>query len=189
MAAPSLRDFVLIGVDVLSTAVASATGFITAQLGDVVKQTTRSDGAEWWQHVGFASRPRAPEAGKKAAQVVIFQRGDLDAVIASHDERAAAIVSALADGETAVFASVDGGAVIVFDKNGGATLTSGDVKLGDSSAAALAVGSALSDLIDALVTLAGTNCVNGSTLVGAPDFENTAAQIKTRCQTTKVKAT
>jgi hypothetical protein len=168
MAAHHLADIISIGLDVLKTSLSKATNLITAQLGDVVSSEALSDDASWWQHVGFASRPRKPTPGKSSAQVVVVTRSDHDAVIASRDARAAAIYGQLDDGETAVFASVDGGAIIVFDKNGGATLTSGDIKLGDSDAKAVADGAAFEALWNQMSACAATLDA-AATFAGSPN--------------------
>lgn len=157
MAVRNLSDIVGIGLDVLKTSLSTATNLIVAQLGNAVTQVATSDDAEWWQHVGFASRPRVPTPGQGAAQVVVITRSDHDAVIASKDDRAAGIYGQLADGETAVFASVVGGGLAVFKADGSIVVTAGDnqasvtikaggevdvfgttIKLGDSGAVPLA---------------------------------------------------
>lgn len=145
MTASRVDDLIAVGRDVLSTVLSSATNFILAQIGDVVTSKVSSDNAEWWQHVGFASRPRKPDAGSSAAQVVVVTKGDHDAVIASRDSRVASIYGQLDHGETAVFASI-GGAIAIFKKDGSIEITGGTVKIGDSSAEALAMGAALEAL-------------------------------------------
>jgi hypothetical protein len=111
MAATSLKGLVLAGFDILATTVSTATKKITAQLGSVVGETSDSDEADWWQHVGFASRPAKPEAGKSAAQAVIVRQGDRDAVIASQDLRGLELYGNLRDGETCIYApGADGAA-------------------------------------------------------------------------------
>ena len=149
MTASRVDDLIAVGRDVLSTVLSSATNFILAQIGDVVTSKVSSDNAEWWQHVGFASRPRKPDAGSSAAQVVVVTKGDHDAVIASRDSRVASIYGQLDHGETAVFASV-GGAIAIFKKDGTIEITGGTVKVGDSSAVFLAKASAISDLQTAI---------------------------------------
>jgi hypothetical protein len=153
-----LADVTKIGDDVLSTTQSSKTGLITAQLGDVVSETPSSDGAEWFFPPGIASRPRAPDAGKAAAQIVAVTRADHDAIVGCRDERVQAIVGTLNDGETAVFASADGGGVAIFHADGSISVTAGDgsasvtvqnggtVLVGDTNAVAIAKASAISDL-------------------------------------------
>ncbi len=145
MSPPKISSLFEIGRDVLSTAISAVTGFVTAQVGDVVTAQVTGDESEWWQHVGFVSRPRKPDAGSKAAQVIQIKRSDHDAIIASRDERTKAIYVALDDGETAVFASV-GDAVVFFRKDGSIDVTGSAVRIGDTSAVTLAKSQAITDL-------------------------------------------
>lgn len=110
MAASNLADAFQLGVDVLGTSVSEKTKKILAQTGSVVGQgQTDADNVEWWQHVGFASRPPKPEAGKQAAQTVVIRGGGTDAAIASQDLRSLALYGSLAPGETCLYAGgVDG---------------------------------------------------------------------------------
>lgn len=98
-----LSGLIQIGLDVLKSSVSAKTKRILVQLGDVVNQQNESDEAQWWQHVGFRSRPPKPEAGKRATQVVMVRRGDNDVVIASNDERGQDLED-LDDGDTMVYA-------------------------------------------------------------------------------------
>lgn len=98
-----------IGVDVVSTAIDSASNRIFAYLGDVKAKLGESDKATWMQHVGFASRPGKPIAGKSAAQCVRIRRSDGDVVLGSCDGRTLAMYGALDDGETCIFAGGPGG--------------------------------------------------------------------------------
>lgn len=99
-----IGDLIDIGVDVLSTAIDAASRRIFAYLGDVKAKDGESDKATWMQHVGFASRPGKPIAGKSAAQCVRIRRSDGDVVIGSCDARTLAMYGALDDGESACFA-------------------------------------------------------------------------------------
>jgi phage gp45-like len=146
---PGLGLLIDIGVDILKTSKTNAATFITAQIGNVLTSIATGDVSEWWQHVGFASRPRAPQPGAGAAQAVVIKRSDHDAVIASRDSRSAAVYHSLADGETAIFAS-EGDAIIILRANGTIEVTGGTVKIGDSAAAALAKAAAISDLQTAI---------------------------------------
>ena len=130
MAAPKLADIVNIGLDILKSVKSAATGLITAQTGDVVSSQVVSDNAEWWQHVGFCSRPAVPTAGSKAAQCVSVRRSDNDAIIASRDARGTSIYGNLADGETCVYAC-SSAARVLLKADGSAnvyTLTGGRVR-------------------------------------------------------------
>jgi hypothetical protein len=51
-------DVFIMGRDVMTSAIAK-TGAIVVQLGDVASSLVDRGHAEWWQHTGFASRPRA----------------------------------------------------------------------------------------------------------------------------------
>lgn len=104
MAAPDLRGAIQVGYDILTTTVNKVTKKILVQLGDVHKQTTDTDNAEWWQQVGFASRPPKPDAGKKAAQAVCIRAGDHDICIASQDLRGLDLYGNLDHGETCLYA-------------------------------------------------------------------------------------
>jgi hypothetical protein len=129
----STGDFLQVGIDILNTYLGasetSPTGTILAQTGDVLKQFTDCDQADWWQHVGFASRPSNVTAGKAACQGVAFRASDRDVVICSRDTRTNQIYGNLGPGETCLFgAGADGesqGRVIVKD-DGSVTLATTD---------------------------------------------------------------
>ena len=111
------------GLDILNTVRESVTKTILANLGDVVGGSTDSGDAEWWQHVGFISRPAKPKTtgGKAAAQAVTLRGGDRDCVIASRDLRGQELAGSLDYGETCIYApGEDGGAQgrILLKKNG-----------------------------------------------------------------------
>jgi hypothetical protein len=99
-----------VGVDVLNTVVDAATKTVLASLGDVLSSGSDSDKAEWWQHVGFISRPPKPKAKQAAAQVVTLRGGDRDVCIASRDLRGQALAGSLGYGETCVYAPGSDGA-------------------------------------------------------------------------------
>ena len=94
---------IAVGRDVLSTTLRRRTS--SSRRRRCVDEQGPSDNAEWW-HVGFASRPRKPDAGSSAAQVVGDERRPRcrDRVAT----RVASIYGQLDHGETAVFASVGG---------------------------------------------------------------------------------
>lgn len=125
MSAPDLRGLIQVGFDILTTAVDKATKKITAQLGNVVGKTTDTDNAEWWQHVGLATRPPKPTAGKEAAQAVVLRMGDHDVVVASQDMRGLALYGALDHGETCLYAAGEDGngqARVLLKKDGSVSL-------------------------------------------------------------------
>lgn len=185
---PGIGLLLEVGLDILKTSKTNAQSFITAQIGNVVTGIATGDVSEWWQHVGFASRPKKPTAGTSAAQCVVIKKSDHDAVIASRDSRTAAVYDSLLDGETAIFAS-EGGAIIILRVDGTIEITGGTVKIGDSSAQALAYGAKFEALCDALATVIATNCVNGSPLVGNATFQNSITSIKANSKTTKALGT
>jgi hypothetical protein len=94
-----------IGHDVLGTSINTKNGAISAQIGDSVSSETVADEAEWFQHVGFASRPSKAELGKSACQVLSLERTDRDVCYASRDLRGASIYGALGEGETCLYAN------------------------------------------------------------------------------------
>lgn len=101
MAVSQLDDLFTPGADVLGTT-QDANGTILAQTGDVVAENVASDGAEWWQAVGFISRPAKADAGAAACQAVTLNRGSFDLVVATRDLRAAR--PQVGEGETCVYA-------------------------------------------------------------------------------------
>jgi hypothetical protein len=123
--AMDLSGLIQVGFDILTTTVDAVTKKITAQLGSVVGQTVDTDGAEWWQHVGIATRPPKPEAGKKAAQALVLRMGDHDIVLASQDLRGLELYGALDHGETCIYAPGEDGegqARILLKKDGSVSL-------------------------------------------------------------------
>lgn len=110
MVAP-LGTLVQHGVSILNTVIDASTNRILAYLGDVKDKISDSDRAQWVQHVGFASRPGNPVAGKSAAQAVVIKRADRDVVIGSSDSRTQSMYGQLGPGETAIFSGgTDGNA-------------------------------------------------------------------------------
>ena len=102
MSVAMLEDIFDPGIGVLGSAQTSK-GVITIQTGDPVTREVVSDNAEWWQHVGFASRPARPTPGKSACQVIALTQGSNDIAIASRDTRCG-LPAGLGPGETVVFA-------------------------------------------------------------------------------------
>lgn len=125
MRPPTISGIVHVGLDILTTTVNAATKRILAQTGDVVKDATDTDGAEWWQHIGFASRPPKPQAGKQAAQAVVLKTSDRDVVIGSVDQRGLTLYGNLDHGETCLYAAGEGGegqARVLLKKDGSINL-------------------------------------------------------------------
>lgn len=104
----SLSGLIDIGLDILTTSVAS-TGRIIAQVGDVVSGAVYYNSVEWWQHVGYASRPPKPVAGKKAAQAVLLKTSDRDVIVASVDQRGLDLYVGLDFGESCMYAAGEDG--------------------------------------------------------------------------------
>lgn len=165
MGAYKTSDIAKVGHDVLSTTQSEQTGLITAQLGDVVTEDATANEAEWNFPPGLVGRVRKPDAKQKAAQVVALTRSGNDAILGCRDERVASIVGQLDDGETAVFASAAGGGVAIFKKDGSITVRNGagslsvtvsasGVAVGGPAAQALAFGSALQVVTEALSAFA-----------------------------------
>lgn len=92
------------GVDILTTTLDRVTNKILAQTGNVVGEVAESDNVEWWQHVGFSSRPSNPTKGKTAAQALVMEEGGHDVAFASQDTRSQEIYGNLKPGETCLWA-------------------------------------------------------------------------------------
>jgi hypothetical protein len=102
---PSLSTLFHFGVSVLKTTVSEKTKSIVAQLGDVVSEVVDSDNAEWWQHVGFVSRPPKPAPGEQACQAVGIRTSSNDVILATRDLRGQTLSGQIGDGETCVYAA------------------------------------------------------------------------------------
>ncbi len=109
MSGLDLAGLFKVGVDILTTTVNRVTGKILAQVGSVTEQTTDGDNIEWWQHVGWASRPSKPDAGSKAAQGLLVSCGDHDVCIASQDVRCLDQYGNLDFGEFCAYAAGEDG--------------------------------------------------------------------------------
>lgn len=109
MAARSLGTIWDRGIGILNTVRDAVTNTILAQLGDEVAAQDISDNAEWWQQIGFASRPSKPERGKAGPQSIILRGAQRDACIASRDVRCNAVYGSLDYGETCIFAPGEDG--------------------------------------------------------------------------------
>lgn len=98
------------GISILNSLRNEKTNTLTVNLGDDEGSITESSGAEWWQHIGFASRPskvtQDENERKKVGgpQAVVFRGSDRDCVIASRDTRTHSLYANLDYGETCVFA-------------------------------------------------------------------------------------
>lgn len=99
-----LKSIFYAGADILRTDV-EGPNTLMAQIGDATTSSS-PEPAEWWQHVGFASRPsEVSGSGKNAnsAQAIVIARTDYDIVIASRDTRFQDIYGALKPGETCMY--------------------------------------------------------------------------------------
>lgn len=108
MSSPSLSSIFQVGTDVLRT-VLSKTGLLLAQTGSVTSEQTETDEVEWWQHVGFLSRPPKATAKQSACQAVTIRRGDRDVCIATRDLRGVELAGNIKEGETVIYAAGDDG--------------------------------------------------------------------------------
>lgn len=125
-----------IGHDVLGTSINTKNGAISAQLGDSVSSEAIAEEAEWFQHVGFASRPSKAEPGKSACQVLSMERTDRDVCFASRDLRYSAAYGALGEGETCLYATGPNGtgtALVALSDDGQSASVNLSVKQGNSS--------------------------------------------------------
>ena len=109
MAASGLREAFQVGVSILNTVVDKTTSTILAMTGDARAPQADTSEAEWWQHIGFLSRPSNPTVGNTDAQGIcgeglVMRRGDRDIVYASRDVRGQSLQGNLAPGETIVYA-------------------------------------------------------------------------------------
>ena len=93
-----------VGFDVMAASIDATTGIITAQIGDAVTGFVDSNGAEVWQHWGYASLP-SPATGAGGAQGVAIKRSTGDIIICGRDPRSGQIWGNLKPGETCVFAT------------------------------------------------------------------------------------
>lgn len=94
-----------VGFDVLNLATDATTSVILAQTGDAIRGVVDSSADEWWQHVGFASKPSPATAGSSGCQGVAIRRANGNVIIASRDTRAANAAGNLKDGETCLYAT------------------------------------------------------------------------------------
>lgn len=114
---PPANSMIQVGLDVLRTTRDDVTKTILAYLGDVLGATgdtpkpgaSEGERAEWWQHVGFISRPSKPQKGKAACQVVAYRQTDHDVCLASRDLRGQELAGKLEDGETCLYAGGETG--------------------------------------------------------------------------------
>jgi hypothetical protein len=154
MPVAQLDDLFSPGTDVLGTE-QDEKGTILAQTGDVIGEEVHSDQAEWWQHVGFASRPAKAEPGKSACQAISINQGSNDLIVATRDVRGSSLYGTLREGETCVYApgpknqgtgkillQDDGSASTITVTAGGqtVTLTGGQVQLGSGASEGVVCG-------------------------------------------------
>jgi hypothetical protein len=132
MAAGNVSELFRLGAAVLKTTVDTVTNTILAQLGSIADEYVYADDADWYQHVGFASRPSQPVKNKSAAECVSII-GDREVVIASRDLRGLAIYGNMNDGETCVYAGGSDGnaqARVYCRADGSVTLMTTDTNTG-----------------------------------------------------------
>lgn len=102
MPVEQLSDIYDPGTDILGSSQDSR-GVILVQTGDVVTGNVECDNAEWWQPVGFASRPAKAEKGSKACQTVVLTGGSTDVCLGQRDARCS-LPAGLGEGCTALYA-------------------------------------------------------------------------------------
>ena len=127
MVAP--RNAVAAVWDMLGATRDPVTNTLLVQIGSVSEELPECDNAEFWQHVGFASRPAKPEAKKSAAQCLALRFGDRMRTIASRDIRGQAIYGNLDDGETCLYAGGPDGTAqgrLMLKKDGSVTMMTTD---------------------------------------------------------------
>lgn len=131
----NLKSIFYSGIDILRTDV-EGPNTIMAQVGDATSGSS-PEPAEWWQHVGFASRPSEVSGNgtnANSAQGIVIVRTDYDLCIASRDTRFQDIYGALKPGETCLYGTgADGSAQgrILIKQNGSVNLFT---KLGNTEA-------------------------------------------------------
>lgn len=118
---PNVNSLFAIGIDILKTTRDDITNTILAQTGSVTEEYPSGDNAEYWQHVGFVSRPAPPTAKSAAAQGIAIRCSDRDRVVATRDVRGQSIYGNLDDGETCLYAPV-GMAALMLRKDGSVTM-------------------------------------------------------------------
>jgi hypothetical protein len=142
MRPPSIGGLVHVGLDVLSTSVNPTTNKILCQTGNAVSSSTDANAVEWWQTIGFVSRPSKPLAGKSAAQCVVLKTSDRDVAVASQDTRSLEIYGNLKDGEFCAFAGGEfglGQARILGKQDGSLTFLTTDTNTADGTTIALRI--------------------------------------------------
>jgi len=148
MAAPSLREAFQVGVSILNTVVDKVTGTIMALTGDARAAVSEASEAEWWQQIGFASRPSNPtptntEAQGICGETLVMRRGDRDICFASRDIRGQLLSGNLGPGETILYAggaTGTGQARVVLKSNGVVGLMTTDSNTAGGNAVALTLG-------------------------------------------------
>lgn len=208
------------GIDILNTILGSSTdastgtqtGTILASLGSVTKGgntnapgTSDSQNAEFWQHVGFSSRPSNPVGGVSACQAIAIRQNDRDVVICSRDIRTNSIYGNLNPGETCLWAAgADGnsqGRVIIKD-NGSITIYTTDDNTSQGNATYFQIhpqngmrfvakwGSFVFDQTGFHIQHASGFTVDGGNIGGMPDPVSTiSSYFKINAGTTKLAGT
>jgi hypothetical protein len=123
------REPVSIGLQVLNTFSGDTNNSTQVQLGDVLSDDAESQAAQWFQHVGFASKPSAPIPGTSATETVAVRDTQRDAVVASRDIVSQENASNLSDGETMLYgAGSDGTAQgrVIIKQDGSVSLYTTD---------------------------------------------------------------
>jgi len=184
------------GADILGTT-QNEQGTILVQTGDVVGEETHSSDAEWWQAVGFASRPAKAKPGESACQTVTLEQGSNDVCIASRDIRGAGLYGRLGEGETCVYAGGpnNSGTCKVTLRNAGAATAiealADAINLGADAADAIALAPALQSWASSVnLALAAIAALLGATgpVMGAPGAVPTTPALASTVASSVVKA-
>lgn len=103
MASPNLEDLFNVGASIMGSNVNDKNNTISITTGDAVIKETTGRKTQFWQQVGFASRPALAAPGLGAAQTVNIVRANGDISIATRDLRDHAIYGNLSHGDTCVY--------------------------------------------------------------------------------------
>lgn len=126
MASPNLEDIFNIGASIMGSNINGKNNTVSITTGDAVIKETTGPKTQFWQQVGFASRPALAAPGVGAAQSINIVRANGDISIATRDLRDQAIYGNLSAGETCIYASGtdgEGQARIALKKDGSVTLS------------------------------------------------------------------
>lgn len=96
---------ILVGLNILNTALAADNNSVEVQLGDVVNEDPESYGAQWIQQSGFCSLPPNAVPNKKSAEAILLKGTNRDYVFGSRDVASQANYGNLKPGESCIYAA------------------------------------------------------------------------------------